>query len=39
MGEIAAVAATGRWGEVDSAADLALYERLMAEGELRLERS
>lgn len=31
------VAASGQWIEVDSGDDLALYERLLAEGRLRLE--
>jgi hypothetical protein len=28
---------TGQWGEVDSAGDLALYEKMIKEGELCLE--
>lgn len=34
---ISTLATDGSWGEVDSAQDLALYERLVAVGELRLE--
>jgi hypothetical protein len=34
---IATVAAEGHWGEVDSASDLALYERMISDGLLQLE--
>jgi len=34
---IATVAAEGQWGEVDSASDLALYERMISDGLLQLE--
>jgi len=33
---VAAIPCAGPWGEVDSADDLALYERMVAAGELRL---
>ena len=34
---IATIAADGQWGEVDSAGDLALYERMIEDGLLQLE--
>ncbi len=34
---IATIAADGQWGEVDSAGDLALYERMIKDGLLQLE--
>src|SRR5215470_8766778 len=34
---IATIAADGQWGEVDSVGDLALYERMIEDGLLRLE--
>ena len=34
---IATIAADGQWGEVDSASDLALYERMIKDGLLQLE--
>jgi len=34
---IATIAADGQWGEVDSASDLALYERMVEDGVLQLE--
>ena len=34
---IATIAADGQWGEVDSASDLALYERMISDGLLELE--
>lgn len=34
---IATLASAGHWGEVDNASDLALYERMVREGDLTLE--
>ena len=34
---IGTVAINGQWGEIDSASDLALYERMILEKELCLE--
>jgi L-glutamine-phosphate cytidylyltransferase len=34
---IATIPAEGQWGEVDSASDLALYERMIRDGSLQLE--
>ena len=34
---IATISADGQWGEVDSASDLALYERMIEDGLLQLE--
>jgi choline kinase len=34
---IAAVGTEGQWGEIDNAGDLALYERMVTDGELQLE--
>ena len=34
---IGTFATEGRWGEIDNPGDLALYERMVEEGELRLE--
>lgn len=34
---IAAVATDGHWGEMDNPGDAALYENMMAAGELRLD--